>query len=75
MDSIASGLPVTPSDPLDRAALAAFLGGGRTVAPEIPVHAPPAMPRGKRAHPDSPDLKVPLWRGVLRVMAKRIGAR
>jgi hypothetical protein len=73
MDSIASGLPVTPSDPLDRAALAAFLGGGRTVAPEIPVHAPPA--RGSRARPDSPDLKVPLWRGVLRVMAKRIGAR
>lgn len=74
MDSIASGLPVTPSDPLDRSALAAFLGGSpRTVAPAVPFHAPPARPRGKRAHPDSPDLQVPLWRGVLRVAAKGLG--
>jgi hypothetical protein len=73
MNSIAAGPPVTPSDPLDRSALAAFLGGGRTVAPEVPFHAPPAMPRGKRAHPDSPDLKVPLWRGMLRVAAKGLG--
>jgi hypothetical protein len=74
MSSIAAGPPVTPSDPLDRSALAAFLGGGqRTVDPVVPFHAPPARPRGKRAHPDSPDLQVPLWRGVLRIAAKRIG--